>query len=289
MATNVATIPTQARTVAIDFNDPVSVYLDADIFNQLQRVAKLMSSANVVPQHLRGDTKLSDCFLVAAQAFRWRMDPFSVAQHTFVVSGKLGYEGKLIAGIINASGKLKHSLRYDYAGEGDQRRVTVSGTLTGEDSARTVEGRLSDWRTTNEQWKKNPDQMLSYRGAREWARRHMPEAALGIHAEDDLAPATSVQMRDVTPAAAIEALLTAPEPAHDGGDDVTARTPEDVTPTSTGSPAAPDFLAEIAAAQSITDLAAIDARIRAATIDSTTKRNLSLTIAKRRAEMEPQK
>ena len=94
---------------------------------QLQRVAKLMSSASLAPAHLRGEGKLGDCFLVAAQAFRWRMDPFSVAQHTYVLSGKLGYEGKLIAAIVNASGKLQGSLDYRYSGSGDQRSVTVSG------------------------------------------------------------------------------------------------------------------------------------------------------------------
>jgi len=211
VTSNVTTLPTAARSVAVDFNDPVAVYLDSDIFAQLQRVAKLMSSASLAPAHLRGEGKLGDCFLVAAQAFRWRMDPFSVAQHTYVLSGKLGYEGKLIAAVVNSSGKLQGSLDYRYSGSGDQRSVTVSGKLLGDAEPREIVGTVGGWRTTNEQWKKNPDQMLAYRGAREWARRYMPEAVLGIQAEDDLAPQRSVTMRDVTPAstpaAAVAALI----------------------------------------------------------------------------------
>ena len=201
--TNVTNLPTAAapRAVSVDFNDPVAVYLDSDIFGQLQRVAKLMSSASLAPAHLRGEGKLGDCFLVAAQAFRWRMDPFAVAQHTYVLSGKLGYEGKLIAAIVNASGKLAGSLDYRYSGAGDQRSVTVSGKLVGDAEPREVIGTVAGWKTGNEQWKKNTDQMLAYRGAREWARRYMPEAILGIHADDELASnaPTSVTMRDITP------------------------------------------------------------------------------------------
>lgn len=200
---NVTNLPTATapRAVSVDFNDPVAVYLDSDIFGQLQRVAKLMSSASLAPAHLRGEGKLGDCFLVAAQAFRWRMDPFAVAQHTYVLSGKLGYEGKLIAAIVNASGKLAGSLDYRYSGAGDQRSVTVSGKLVGDAEPREVVGTVAGWKTGNEQWKKNTDQMLAYRGAREWARRYMPEAILGIHADDDLAgnAPTSVTMRDITP------------------------------------------------------------------------------------------
>lgn len=200
---NVTNLPTATapRAVSVDFNDPVAVYLDSDIFGQLQRVAKLMSSASLAPAHLRGEGKLGDCFLVAAQAFRWRMDPFAVAQHTYVLSGKLGYEGKLIAAIVNASGKLQGSLDYRYSGAGDQRSVTVSGKLVGDAEPREVIGTVAGWKTGNEQWKKNTDQMLAYRGAREWARRYMPEAILGIHADDDLAGSapTSVTMRDITP------------------------------------------------------------------------------------------
>lgn len=181
--------------VHFDADDPVSLYMDTGIFEQLQRVATLMSRSGLVPMHLRGEDKVSDCFLVTAQAFRWRMDPFSVAQHTFVLKGKLGYEGKLIAGVINASGKLAGNLSYRYAGEGKERAVTVVGTLKGESQERTVEGTVAQWSTDNEMWRKDPDQILAYRGAREWARRHMPEAVLGIQAEEELGPTVELNPR----------------------------------------------------------------------------------------------
>lgn len=183
------------RDVAYDPDDPVSLYMNTGIFEQLQRVAKLMCSSGLVPAHLRGPEHQADCFLVAAQAFRWRMDPFAAAQHTFVTSGKLGYEGKLIAAVINSSAKLERNLAYVYSGEKgtSARSVQVIGLLKGENEPRVVEGSVAQWQTQNEKWKSMPDQMLAYRGAREWARRHMPEAVLGIQAEEEVQEAVTLQ------------------------------------------------------------------------------------------------
>lgn len=182
------TVPQQPAPMAAAYDDPVAVYLNGNLFEQLQRVAKLMCKAGLVPAHLRGDGHLSDCFLVAAQAFRWRLDPFAVAQATYVVQGRLGYEGKLIAAVVNS--RVKKALVYDYFGdEGtDGRGVIVKATRADEDFERTIKGTVGSWKTTNEKWKTMPDQMLAYRGAREWARRHDPGLVLGIAAEDELEP-----------------------------------------------------------------------------------------------------
>ena len=221
---NVAALPKpQAKAtlpVSVDVNNPTSLYLDTAVFEQIQRVAVMMSRAGLAPSHLRGDNKVADCILVVAQALRWKSDPFAVAQHTFVTQGKLGYEGKLIAAMVNSSGKLKENLDYVYSGEGDNRKVVVTGTLKGSDRVREIDGTVAKWRTANEFWKKSPDQMLAYRGAREWARRHMPEVLLGVNSEEDVAPRTMV---DVTPRTSTEALnnaLANAAPVNQSADDL---------------------------------------------------------------------
>lgn len=194
----------RAEVAAFDPNDPVALYMNTGLFEQLQRVAALMSKANVVPEYLRGPEKLSDCFLVVSQAFRWGMDPFAVAQCTYVLKGKLGYEGKLIAAVVNVSGRLTAPLKPTYRGAGPDRIVTISGQFKQEAEPRTVEGSVRSWGTENKMWKDDPDQILFYRGAREWARRHMPEAVLGVQAEEEVDVATLV---DVSPRSAL------PEPS----------------------------------------------------------------------------
>ena len=150
-AANITKLPAAARMpVAVDVNNPISLYLDTGVFDQLQRVAKLMVSSGLAPSHLKGDGKIADAFLVTAQAFRWGMDPFAVAQHTFVYQNKLGYEGKLIAAVVNSRGRLKFPLNYRYEGAGDNRKVIVSGTIEGETTPREIEGTAKEWRTNND-------------------------------------------------------------------------------------------------------------------------------------------
>ncbi|NHN85770.1 hypothetical protein GOB93_14125 [Acetobacter musti] len=163
------------------------------------QLAKAMSAAKMVPQHLQGSP--GDCLMVIEQAMRWQMSPFAVAQATAVVRGKMTFEGKLIAAAVQTSGVLEGRLNYEFAGSGDNRKITVIGHIRGEKSPRTVDVVLKDAKTDNQWWTKTPDQMLSYHGARVWARRHVPEVMLGVYApeEFDSAPPHHETV-DVTPA-----------------------------------------------------------------------------------------
>jgi hypothetical protein len=207
--------PSIRPPVEFDADNPVALYMDPSVFDQVQRVAKLMASTELVPAHLRGKT--ADCFLVVAQAFRWRMDPFAVAQHTFVYQGKLGYEGKLVAAVINSDRRVEQKLDYLYSGEGANRKVVVTARLRGENKDRSIDGMVKDWKTQNDKWASMPDQMLSYRGAREWARRHAPEILLGVATEDEVRETvTLVPGKDgsfAAPPAAPDPLLAAAAPA----------------------------------------------------------------------------
>jgi len=166
--------------------------LDTAMFDHMTRIAKLMASSSLVPQHLNTNMPegeaIANCFLVTNQAVRWNMDPFAVAQHTYVYKGKLGYEGKLIAAVINTHPSIIKRLNYKYEGAVGtaNRKVTVTARLSSDDEDRSISGTVAEWKTGNDQWTGDADQILSYRGAREWARRHLPEAILGVYGDDEL-------------------------------------------------------------------------------------------------------
>ena len=172
---------------------------DSGAFTQMAAVASKMAESSLVPQTLRGKTEqetAANCFRVVEQAQRWKLSPFAVMDSASVVHGKLMWEGKLIAAAINST--LKTRLRYDYSGSGDGRTVIVSGELDGVKV--DISGSVKDWKTTGNgsPWKPSQyDQMLAYRGAREWARRHSPEIILGVYAPDEF---DAKPTRNVTPA-----------------------------------------------------------------------------------------
>lgn len=128
---------------------------------------------------------------VMEQSMRWNMSPFAVAMETSFIQGKPMFSGKIVAAAVQSSGVLAGRLSYAYTGKGDDRTVTVSGTIRGEAEARDVTVRLGDAKTGNKVWQSQPDQQLAYHGARVWARRHTPEVMLGVYApeEFDEAPA----------------------------------------------------------------------------------------------------
>lgn len=156
-------------------------------------LADIMAKASLIPEHLRG--KPGDCLLVVMQAQRWGMDAVSVAQCTSVVHGKLCYEGKLVAAALYAMGAIDGRLHYDIKGSGQNATIVVTATPRGGSGPQSVTGSVKDWRTFGKDksgnkidnaWDKMPEDMLLYRGTRQWARRYAPEALLGVYTPDEI-------------------------------------------------------------------------------------------------------
>lgn len=147
------------------------------------RLAEMMAKGKLVPGHLQGHP--ADCLLVIEQAMRWNMSPFAVAQCTSVIQNKLMFEGKLVSAALHTSGLLETRLRERFTGEGASRAIILTGTIRGETEPRAIEVKLTDAKTSNGMWTKQPDQQLVYFATRAWARRHAPEVMLGVYSPEE--------------------------------------------------------------------------------------------------------
>lgn len=192
----------------IPVTDPIPV-LDTGRFEQMQRVATVMANSSLIPESLnttkdeKGEkvylplgTVIANCFLIVNQAVGWNMDPFAVAQCASVVHGRVCYEGKLIAAVLDQRAGV--TLSYEWNNEtGDAFGITVRGTLPSETTPREIKGTVGAWKTTRQgsPWGSQPRLQLAYRGAREWARVHKPAVILGVYSEDELEAATLRQER----------------------------------------------------------------------------------------------
>lgn len=171
-----------------------SCLFDTARFEHMFRIAQAMAQATLIPEHLWKDKQgplpfeqvAGNCFLIVNQAVRWGMDPFAVAPETYSARGKLGFQGKLVAAVINTRAGLKERLDYSFTGSGDALTVTVSGAFQDEGKVRTVTLSVKDAKTDNDIWRKDPEQKLIYSGAIKWARRHCPEIILGVLTDDDV-------------------------------------------------------------------------------------------------------
>lgn len=173
----------------VEDQSPIAYLMDTAHFEHLQRVSKLMAMASLTPKHLQGtspEQTLANCFRVVNQALRWGFEPFAVADETYVVHGRLGYQGKLVAAVINARAGLTKRLSCSYAGAGNDRTITISGQFSGEDQPRIITLSVAQAKTDNQMWIRDPDQKLWYSGVIKWARRHCPEIILGVLTDDEL-------------------------------------------------------------------------------------------------------
>lgn len=185
--------------------------LDTSKFEHMQRIAAGMARSTLIPDSLREEGKKDDkqqlpfervvanCFLIVNQAVRWGLDPFSVAQAVSVVHGKLCYEGKLVAAVIQA--KLGFNLHHHFTGEGESMRVYLSDKPLSDEVVATLrpgirrpdmrlfDGSVSEWKTTGTgtPWTpKNFVRMLIYRGTRDWCRIYEPALMLGVYTPDEM-------------------------------------------------------------------------------------------------------
>jgi len=151
-------------------------------------LAKAFADSKMVPDHFK--KSVGDCYIAIGLANRYGMDAWSLMQEMYIIQGKPMMSGKLATAILNHS--LADPLRPTYDGAGDEREITLTGRPEGEAAPLEVKLKVKDAKTANEQWKKNPDQMLMYAGARMWGRRYTPDILLGIVFDDEETEATLV-------------------------------------------------------------------------------------------------
>ena len=176
-------------------------------FTQMRAIAEVLADSSLLPEHLRGfwkvkankandwkgewedyprDTRIANAMLVVNAARLWGCDPFQLATHSYVVSGKMDFDGQVYAAMVNHHGGLAETLEPHYEGDGIDRYVRISGRLDCWAEPREIELALVNAQTknhkgeVNSQWRKDVDQMLFYAGARKWVRRYCPQVMLGL-------------------------------------------------------------------------------------------------------------
>ncbi len=166
--------------------------LDTAKFQHMYRVAQAMAQGTLVPKSLQGSEPgqtIANCFRVVNQAVRWNMDPFALLDCASIIKGKLCWEGKVIAAVLDEN--LGVRLKYKWDGAGDNMKITITGTLPDGDEE-SLDGTVGEWKTTGDGSPWVPKQyrkMLAYRGAREWARLYAPGVMLGVYTPDEMSEA----------------------------------------------------------------------------------------------------
>ncbi len=223
MSTNIATL--QQPESSHDVSTSAMVF-DPAIIDGMQRMAVMMSEARVtIPKHLQGSP--ADCLAVIMMAAQHRINPYVLAQKTFLVSGVIGYEAQLVQALIANSGAVRGRFHYEYRGEGQGVECRVGAVPAGESNVVWGEWLSASSVTTKNSplWKTNPKQQLGYLQVKNWARQYVPGAIPGVYSDDELQdhaierPMGPTDVVDITPCAsrteAVKAKLSARQPVKD--------------------------------------------------------------------------
>lgn len=240
-----ATTQPESRALVATGASAFTLLTSPDYMQSIDTVATLMATGKVaVPQHLRGSK--GDCFAIVLQSMQWAMNPFSVAQKTFLVNGVLGYEAQLVAAVINNSGVVIDRFQFEWFGPwekivgkfkevfsktkkddttGEAKKyivpawnladeaglgVKVWATLRGEKTPRVLELLMVQARTRNSTlWTEDPKQQLAYLAQKRWARLYASDVILGVYTPDELAAPGEIHMGQVDEVGA-EAAATPP-------------------------------------------------------------------------------
>lgn len=204
--------------------------MEGDSLDKMLTLAQQLASSKLsVPDHLRNN--VGDCLAIVTQAMLWNMNPFAVAQKTHLVNGKLGYEAQLINAVVQNSGAVRGSPRYEYSGDGQALECRAGYVERGQQDITWTEWLRIDQITTKNSplWKTNPKQQMGYLQIKNWARAFCPGAILGVYTVDELEDNGEPWQQQAAPertnAPQRKSAAAAPAPAADSADPETGETP----------------------------------------------------------------
>ena len=106
----VETLPVEFRANMLAAQD--DLFFNIAKFEHAQRVVAMLSSATMLPDHFQNNA--GNCLIALNYADRIKADPFMVMQTMYIIHGKPGIEGKLVAALINQSAKYSEPLVYEF-------------------------------------------------------------------------------------------------------------------------------------------------------------------------------
>ena len=154
-------------------------------FEHAQRIAKLLSSSDLVPNQYKGN--IANTMVALEMAFRMNASPLMVMQNLHIIHGRPSWASSFIIASINSCGKFG-TLRFK--SDDKSCRAIATDRSTGE----IIEGPLVTMEMAKQEgwidkagskWKTMPELMLKYRAAAFFGRLYCPEIMMGLYSADE--------------------------------------------------------------------------------------------------------
>lgn len=189
MDTNLQNLPEKTTNGDIAKQIPNESAFSAGGFEHAQRVAKMLSSSDLVPQSYKGN--IPNTMIAMEMSNRIGASPLMVMQNLSVIQGKPSWSSSFIIASLNNSKRFTR-LNFRLDGEGEDYGCTAfaKDLKTGE----TLEGPKVDWKMvkgegwlakTGSKWKTMPELMFRYRAAAFFGRLYSPDILMGMQTVEE--------------------------------------------------------------------------------------------------------
>ena len=192
----------------------LKVFSSGESFELAQRMAKLLSSSNIVPKAYQGN--IPNCIIALEMSSRMGVPPIMVMQNLDIIQGSPSWSSTFLISAINSSGKFdalkfritnngkkKFSYTY-YSGFGQNRKPYKKEVehndlscvaWTKDKSGEVLESPAVTMQMVFEEgwydkegskWKTMPELMIRYRAASFFSRLFCPEITMGMHTAEEI-------------------------------------------------------------------------------------------------------
>jgi len=171
------------------------LWANMQTFELALRMANALAKSTIVPKEYHNNP--SNCLIALEMASRMNTSPMQVMQNLFVINGRPSWSAQYIIGVINASRKYKHELKFELTGKGEDLACYVWTTdYLGE----KIIGPLISMKMAHDEgwvakngskWKTMPEIMIRYRAASFFGRMYCSDMIMGIYEREEVIELTS--------------------------------------------------------------------------------------------------
>ena len=184
-------------------------------FELMQREAKCLASADLVPEQFKGN--IANAVIALEMANRMGASPLSVMQSIYIVHGRPGWSAQFIIAAVNTTGKFT-PIRYETKGDGDNKSCIAwaiekaTGERLESPAVSIAMAKVEGWiERKGSKWKTMPDLMLRYRTATLFGRLYAPEVLMGMKTVDEIEDSGPEEQPRMSPQAEVGAFANKEE------------------------------------------------------------------------------
>lgn len=155
-------------------------------FEHAQRIAKLLSSSDLVPNQYKGN--IANTMVALEMAHRMNASPLMVMQNLHIIHGRPSWGSSFIIASLNSCGRFG-TLRFESTPT-SCKAVTLdkqSGAILEGPTVTMEMAKAEGWLDKpGSKWKTMPELMLKYRAAAFFGRLYAPEIMMGLYSADEV-------------------------------------------------------------------------------------------------------